>query len=128
MARRNRFVSTNVTRLPLSDGDWIEVKERLTYAEQEQLNASSMKPVFVTEGGSRLELSLEVFNINRIAAWVVDWSFVGPNDKALPVTRAYIEALDPDTAAEITTALDAHVTALAAQVADPTGEPSGVSS
>jgi biotin synthase-related radical SAM superfamily protein len=125
MARHNRFVSPNVVRLPLSDGDWIEVKERLSYAEQEQLNASSMKPVIVQEGGSRLELSLEVFNINRVAAWVVDWSFVGPDDRVVPVTRAYIEALDPATAAEITTALDAHVAALADLAADPIGEPSG---
>ena len=121
MARRNRFVSVNVVRLPLTEGDWIEVKERLSYEEQEALNAASMKPVVVQGGGSRLELELGTFNIQRIMAWVVDWSFVGPDDKVPAVSRITIGSLDPLTANEITAALDTHIAALTAVVLDPTG-------
>ena len=39
---KNRFVTPDTARVELSDGDWIEIKERLTYGEQQRLAGGAL--------------------------------------------------------------------------------------
>jgi hypothetical protein len=102
------------TNLPLSEGDWIEVKSRLNYYEQQRLANASLTTVNVTAasraaGQTKVDLDMANMAIERIVTWVTYWSFVDANKKRLAVNRPNVEALDPDIADEINAALDAYI-------------------
>lgn len=107
---RNRFVEPKTVRLELSDGDWVEVKARLTYGEEQRLASAGLTSV----KGARVQdatvgIDLERYNLAKLEVWLVDWSFRDARDKPAKLTRSAIAALDPDTAEEIMAALDAHI-------------------
>ena len=104
---RSRFVIPNTVRLELSEGDWIEVKERLTYGEQQALAGASLDKM--TPGSTDIAINLQRYDIMRLDTWIVGWSFCDANGKAVKKTRNAIAALDPATAKEINDALSAHV-------------------
>lgn len=111
---RYRFVDpTSGHKIDLSDGDWIVVKERLSYGEEIHLSNSSLTSVHFNPdqptGHSEVGLDMKRMLLLRIATWVTDWSFIDKRGNQTEVTMANIEALDPDTAREITEALDVHV-------------------
>ena len=107
---RNRFVVPNTVRVELSDGDWVELKDRLTYGEQQRLASSALTRMTNSGGADAgIELDFENHSLMRMETWLVDWSFVGLNGKPVSITRAAIAALDPDTAAEIDAAITKHV-------------------
>jgi hypothetical protein len=107
---KQRFVTPETVRLELSDGDWIEVKGRLTYGEQQHLSGSALKSA--SFGTSDLTIDYEAYAITRLETWLVDWSFVGAKGQQVPVSLSAISNLDPATAAEIDAALTAHIEAL----------------
>ena len=125
--RRPRFASGAAVKLPLSDGDWVLVHAELTYGQQRRLATAGITgvPSALSERGEGRDLSVDyaAFEIERLVTWVMDWSFRDADGDHVLVSRETIEALDPDTAAEIHTALDAHVEALEAKKAAP-GKPS----
>jgi len=106
---RNRFVVPNTVRVELSDGDWVELKDRLTYGEQQRLASSALTRMTNAGADAGIELDFEKHSLMRMETWLVDWSFVGLNGKPVSITRAAIAALDPDTAAEIDAAITKHV-------------------
>ena len=106
MARRNRFVSADTVRLDLSDGDWIEVKAQLTYAETVELQAAGVGD---TLKDGDLKMDWVLYKMARINTWVIDWSFEDANEKRVPCTPQAVATLDPDTADEIDRALDAYL-------------------
>ncbi len=110
---RNRFTRLATRQIMITDGDWIEVKEGLTYGEQQYLANASLtsvhfKPGQEAEQGSEIGLDMKRHAMLRIFVWVTDWSFNTENGKRTQVTMPNIEALDPDTAQEINDALDTH--------------------
>jgi len=123
--RRNRFVTPATIRIDLTDGDWIEVKERLTYAEQKRLAGQTFRPVVNTADltptqdsesrGTDMELDLEWYSILRIKLWVVAWSFVDAAGNPVRPTMDAIRALDSETGDEIEEALNEHVEAMNSQ-------------
>jgi len=108
---RNRFVTPETARLELSDGDWIEVKERLTYGEQQRLAGGALRPK-LTDGEIDISLDLETHSILRLSTWIVDWSFCDAKDKQVEVSRDAIASLDPATVDEIEKVLTTHIVAL----------------
>jgi hypothetical protein len=126
--RRSRFASGAAVRLPLSDGDWVLVHEELSYGQQRRLaNAglSGVPAALAADGmGERLSVDWAAFELEKLATWVMDWSFRDDDGAAVYVSREAIEALHPDTAAEITAALDAHIEAQQAKKAPAVDGPS----
>jgi hypothetical protein len=104
MSKRNRFVTPATVRLELSDGDWIEIKERLTYGEERKLANSAL----VATSANGFQVDLARAQLLRMEIWLTDWSFVDNNGKSVPLTPSAIQNLDPDTAEEIIAALDAY--------------------
>lgn len=97
---RCRVVAPEVVRLPLSDGDYLDVNK--------ELNA-----------GQYIELLTALVDRKTFAkplAYLVSWSLVGLNGQPLPydldlpeeTRRATLGALDKGTMREITAALDKH--------------------
>lgn len=101
---RNRFVIPGVVRLPLSDGDWIDVKKELNAGEARAVFADLVKTM---EAGSRAQLNPKLVGQTKLAQYIVGWSFVdaaGP----IPFSVSALDNLDVDTYAELITVIDAH--------------------
>jgi len=112
---RNRFVVPNIVRVELSDGDWIEIKERLTYGEQKRLETGAMGKM--TASGATdpgISLDFERYNLQRLHTWLVAWSFVDEAGKRVKITLDSLSALDQESAQEIDDALTAHIEELEA--------------
>lgn len=111
MAKR-RFAAVGTVRLPLSEGDWIEVREELTLGELLVVRRKAATP----EG---LDDSLAV--LAKLEAYLTDWSFRDEDGDPVPVSRQTIEALTDDTSGEVWAAIKAHEE----KAADPAGNAVG---
>jgi hypothetical protein len=120
-ARRDRFASGAAVRLELSDGDWILVRQELSYGQQRRLATAGLVgvPEVLAQTGQGRQLSVDwaAFDIARLVAWVMDWSFRDADGEPVVVSREAIEALEPATAAELNAALDRHIEGLEAKKA-----------
>ena len=122
---RNRFVIPNSVRVELTDGDWVELKERLTYGEQQRLASSALTRMTNAGPDAGIDLDFEKHSLMRMETWLVDWSFLGANGKPVTISRSAISALDPDTAAEIDAAITKHIEELEAAKNAPASPGSG---
>jgi len=101
---RNRFVRPSIDRLPLSDGDWIDVKH--------ELNAGDVRRIFTEmikeqHAGAAAVINSERVGVTKILAYVVQWSFEDHNGP-VPFSESALQHLDTDTFREIAEAVDAH--------------------
>jgi hypothetical protein len=102
---RCRFVQPGIVRLPLSDGEWIDVKQELTAGEQRHADAGRYKEIL---SGERPTLDYERMGTTRILAYVTGWSLVGFDGTPEPFDESSLNSVDMDTFQEITAAIDAH--------------------
>lgn len=130
--KRPRFASGAAVKLALSEGDWVLVRQELTYGQQRHLAHAGLTGIdAAATAGDRLKVDLAAYEIERLVLWVMDWSFKDDDGDRVTVSREAIEALHPDTAAEINTVLDAHIEALegkASPAASGTTRPAPTSS
>lgn len=108
----DRFVKPQIVRLPISHGDFINVKKRHNQGERQDM-MSRMMPYYVHGEKPRLE-SREVMTA-KVLAYLVGWSLT---DEGTPVPfspdmpyddrLSLLNNLDPDTFDEIRGAIDAH--------------------
>ena len=92
-----RFVTAESVRLDLSDGDWIEVKEQLSYGDMQTV-ASKARGDF-TAG-----------SLYFVAAALLDWSLVGADGKHVNIESdaaklAALKAMTPQAFAELDAAI-----------------------
>ena len=115
------FVEPNTVRLELSDGEWVEVKEELNYGEEQRIaNSAITRYQEASAPTPRIEIDYERHQIVRFLTWLTDWSNRGKDGKTVKITEDSIRALRPVMAAEIDTALTAHIEALEAAKNAPT--------
>lgn len=119
---RNRFVQPDVVRLSLSDGDWIDVKRRLTYGEAQARIRSTYE---MSEG--RYVVALEKVDLADLVAYTLGWSLVDAGGKPVPFSEEAVKALDPASVRELTTALKAHIEAEEARRAQEKNDQDGAS-
>ena len=100
---RNRFVKPDTVTLPISDGDWVEVKRRLTAGEYRERLARE----YALGDDNRFRADLRQQGIAMIAAYVVEWSLTD-DGKAVPFTEDALKSVDIDTFREILKAVEAH--------------------
>jgi hypothetical protein len=113
--KRGRFVVSKSVRLPLSDGDWIEVRNKLTVGEA-RLATSSFVGSYRPDG-SRTP-NLETLGMGLVFAYLLDWSFRDENDKPVKVSLDALKNLDLETYNEVDKAINAHVEAVEADEAE----------
>lgn len=109
---RYRFVDPEEVRLPLSDGDWIDVKHTLNAGEYRKLLYDQFKDT----DGQTVVLDHAKVGITKLLAYLLGWSFVGKSGQPEPynpeqpeeIRRALIDNLDPDTYRELVAAINAH--------------------
>jgi hypothetical protein len=102
---RCRFVQPKIVRLPLSDGQWVDVKRELSYGEQTDMFASMRKQF---GAGTVPVIDTTQIGRARMGAYLLAWSLVDAEGTPVPVSPAAINNLDVETAREITDALEAH--------------------
>lgn len=110
---RCRVVAPTVVRLPLSDGDSVDVKQTLNAGEYRKLIYDQFKD---SPGGDTIVLDHTKVGMAKLLAYLVGWTFVGFNGEPLPyrpddpeeIRRATIDGLDQDTYRELIAAVTAH--------------------
>jgi len=108
-----RFVQPEVTRIPLSEGDWIDVKKRLTVGEE---RAAFQQIVGEVNAQGWRRPNMEMMGIAEMAAYIVGWSFVDARGLTVGVSISSIQALDSASFKELETALEAHIKAMEAEI------------
>lgn len=112
---RSRVVVPEVVRLALTEGDFLDVKRDLNAGEYFDL---------LTAMADRQKFA-------KILAYVLGWSFLGPDDRPLPYSvddpeqarRDTISALDKATLRELIAAIDKHEAAQDAALAKKKATP-----
>ena len=110
---RCRVVAPDVVRLPLSDGDSVEVKKILNAGEYRQLIYGQFKE---SSDGEKVTLDHSKVGMAKLLAYIVGWTFIGFDGQPLPyrpdepedIRRATIDGLDQDTYRELIAAVTAH--------------------
>lgn len=110
-----RFVTPEVVRIPLQNGEWIEVKKELTAGEEKSYRSAGMKGVKSEDGQNAIEIDWVAMSIARVTAYLVDWSATRQDGEgktvAVPVTPANIKALAEEDFTEIDEAIQKHAAA-----------------
>lgn len=113
MPNLDRFVDPSQPphRIPLSAGDWIEIKPELHVGDQKRLeNAGLGKPVLINDRVYQ-PIDWSVYEIHRADIWLLGWSFRTPHDKPMPLTLDSIVRLKPSSFQEISDAIRDYVAA-----------------
>lgn len=104
------FVQGGAVQIDLDEygleGHWIEVKERLTYGEEQRLAGAGLN---ISRNSDEMSVDFVRLNTTRLLTWITDWSFKGPNGKTAKVTRDVIETLNPKVVDILDTALADHM-------------------
>lgn len=100
----SRFVSPDVVRLPLTDGDWIDVKKRLNTGEQRRVFAKMARDMVP---GEKVKLDPEQVGLAKVIEYLIAWSFTD-NGKPVALSPDALGNLDVDTFNEIREAIEAH--------------------
>jgi hypothetical protein len=127
MPSKFRFVTPDTRRLELSEGDWIEVKEQLTYAEQQRLSGAMLRTVKTAAGDNEMGVDFARYAVLRLQMYLTDWSFKGEDDKPVALSPAAIENLSQEAAEEINGAIDTYLQEREAGKATPPSSPNGTS-
>lgn len=97
---RCRVALPIVVRLPLSDGDYIDVKKRLSAGEYFEM----------------LRAQVDRDGFTKLLTYIVSWSLCGPNNQPIPYgldipaadRRTTLLGLEDDTWSELIAAVTAH--------------------
>jgi len=100
-----RFEQPEIVRLQLSDGDWIEVRKRLSAGQNRRMHSAAFDKL----EGKGVTVDFALLGLARTIAYLLDWSFRDKEDKPVKCTPAAIEALTMEDLKEIETALDKHI-------------------
>jgi hypothetical protein len=116
MSKRDRFVKPKTVQLPISGGDWIEVKQRLNVYEARVAMASFIGS-YHTDGSRKP--NMEMLGMGQVYAYIVDWSLETQDDdgkwRRIEFSLEALRRLDLDTYAEIEKVIEAHVEAIDAE-------------
>jgi len=104
---RCRVVEPQLVRLPLSDGDWIDVKGELNAGETRQVQIRQMRHDSITPG-ERIKLDPAKVALALALEYVVAWSLVDAHGRVLDVSESALNLIDPDSQREILDAVSAH--------------------
>jgi hypothetical protein len=109
-----RFVQPQITRLPLSGGEWIEVKN--------ELNVGEWFDMFALLGEAKMRRDLMRA---QILAYVVNWSLRDAAGQPVTFSAETLGHLDLGTYREIDVAVSAHINAQEATRTDTKNETGG---
>jgi hypothetical protein len=116
----NPFVTPRIVRLPISPDDWIDVKAELTYGETMEMFTAMRDPRSSSDKPDPLRVEPA-----RFVAWILAWSFVGPDGQAPDVTLGNVATLRPRMVRRIADVLNAHEARVDAEQEAEKNDPAG---
>lgn len=115
-ATRCRFVDpTLFDRIPISGGNWIEVKKQINVGEKKRIESAGVRRVRSTTGEVVVELDHTEYSFVRTEVWLKDWSLKNKEGKDVGLSTSAIRALDEETFDEIENAISSHIEKLDAE-------------
>jgi len=109
MAQRSRFVRPDTRTIPLSDGDTITLRARLTAGERRAMFGRMYRGDTTTVDPIKVQTS-------TIVAYLLDWNLIGDDGRKVPIAELsprdvedVINGLDPESFTELADAVGAHV-------------------
>jgi hypothetical protein len=107
-----RFLRPDLTTLPLSDGETIRVRNRLSAGEQRVYFARK----YLINAEGKATVNVFQHGLALVTAFLVDWSARDDSGAKIEITgisvddlTAILDRLDPDSYQEILDAIQAHV-------------------
>lgn len=121
------FVKPDLVRLPLSEGNFLDVKRQLTAGEERHIFAGVVKTM---TPGQKMELDPEQVGRTKLLEYIVDWG--GPNlvdddGRPVPFSGAALDNLPPERYAEIVKVVDDHEAAETMKREAEKNDPAGMS-
>lgn len=111
---RSRFVRPDTAILPLSDGDTITIRKRLTAGEQ--------RAMFTRMYDQAGRVDRSQVGLSLVLAYLLDWTFTDDEgrivriaDQPINVVEGAINALYPETFDEMQSAIEQHIEESAAE-------------
>lgn len=101
-----RGVRAAIVRLPLSGGDWIDVKHQLTAGDEVDLSIGSLTRD--PEHPGEYQPDLKKRHVARTLAYAVGWSLADLEGQPIPLTETALYDLDVATLNEVRAAVAAH--------------------
>lgn len=107
----SRFVRPETVRLPISDGDWLLVKKRLTSGEERAAFART----YIAGVDGRMHVNPISLGVGQVTAYLLEWSLtdddgqiVDIRDKSADELAVVLDSLSPEDFTEIRDAIAAH--------------------
>lgn len=88
--------SREVDRIHLEDGQWVDIKRRLSIGDMERLEAVVLGVEFGK--GAEVTGTLKPFRTALLQIAIVDWSFTDANGQKLPINRDTIGQMSMELA------------------------------
>lgn len=118
---RNRIVRPVVVRLPLSDGDWIDVKKQLTVGEVRHIFE---RQIAEYRSGERARIDPHYVGLSQVLEYLVGWS-LADGSTPVPCTESGLLMIDSESYLEIESAITHHIAAHEAHEAAAKNEKDG---
>lgn len=121
---RNYFANNDVVTIDLGEGDWIKIKDELTYGEDGKNKNSALDVVVNSDGVAVSNINMIKYNINKYVSYIKEWSVTYPDGSPAPVSAEVMSDMSPEFIALIENALNEHaVKKEALKKASTDGEP-----
>ena len=102
---KNRFVNDTVKKIELEGGDWIKIKQELSFEEYQIImksaDLSKMKELKEEAEDKTIDFSHFDIAIPLLKAALKDWSFADKEGKKIECTHENIDKLTPRTVLEL---------------------------
>jgi len=107
------FVYDETDRIKLGDEDWVDIKRRMSYGDQQKLVAAYMQlqqrinpSKFAEKNMPDVEVDLQTGNIMLLLINIKAWSLKDKDGEPAPVNEEFIRQLDISTANKIIEAIN----------------------
>lgn len=123
------FVKPDIVQIPLSDGQWIKVKQRLNAGEMRDI----VERCYTATDSPVPRMNPSLHGASKIVGYIVDWSLTDDGtpvvvaDKSPTEVMSILNALDVEHFQEILQAIEAHEAAMDSKQAAAKNAPDGVS-
>lgn len=128
MARCPLVKPNETVRYDLSDGDWVVLKKFLDAGEELEVSGAGLSRMGTEGDEPSYKLDWKRLKLQRILAYVKEWSFVDFANRALRITLDNLSRCSPAVINELDAVIDKHREAMEKEGNAPSAENAGETS
>ena len=84
------FLEDEKVRVNFDDGEWVDIKEELTQADQDYI---LNQMTFAEQGNNGTKMEIKLGQLSLLERSIVDWSFLETNGNKIPINSDNISRL-----------------------------------